>query len=141
MHRNHRLTEIVRILRSHERVNADQLAEHFQVSPRTIYRDVALLHRMGVPVVGEAGIGYHLDHDARLEAVQFTADELRAMFQSAQASLADAEPRAADAILRAMTKVKEALPTVLLDALLDGPYPFSITESAADPEPLLEQAS
>lgn len=117
MHRNQRLTQIVRILRNERRVSAEMLADRFKVSPRTIYRDVALLHRRGVPVVGEAGVGYHLDHGARLEAVQFTADELEVMFNSAQASLRTAEPQAADAILRVMSKVKDALPSPLLDAL------------------------
>ena len=137
MHRNHRLTEIVRILRSNARTNADQLAAHFQVSPRTIYRDIALLHRMNVPIVGEAGVGYHLDPGAQLDAVQFTADELQAMFESARHSLAAAEPRTADAILRAMTKVKQVLPDVLLDALLDGPLAL---HGAADPEPEMKAA-
>lgn len=131
MHRNHRLTEIVRILRSNSRTSAEQLAYHFQVSPRTIYRDIALLHRMNVPVVGEAGVGYHLDPQTELDGVQFTADELHAIFDSARKSLAVAEAREADAILRAMTKVKQVLPDVLLDALLEGPLPVMIT----DPEP------
>lgn len=116
MHRNKRLTEIVRFLHAHEQANADQLAEHFQVSSRTIYRDVALLHRMGVPVVGEAGIGYHIDPAARLGSVEFTTDELEAMFQSAQRALATADPQTAAAILRAMTKVKDALPGPLTAA-------------------------
>ena len=128
MHRNHRLTEIVRILRSSSRTNAEQLAHHFNVSPRTIYRDIALLHRMNVPVVGEAGIGYHIDPRTPLDGVQFTADELHALFDSARKSLAVAGPRDADAILRAMTKVKQVLPDVLLDALLEGPLPLAVTD-------------
>lgn len=134
MHRNNRLTEIVRILRSNARTNADQLAYHFQVSPRTIYRDIALLHRMNVPIVGEAGVGYHLDPEARLDAVQFTADELQAIFESARKSLAVADPRGADAIIRAMSKVKQVLPDVLLDALLDGPLYLDGTDDIDEDE-------
>ena len=126
MHRNSRLTEIVRILRSNARTSAEQLAHHFSVSPRTVYRDIALLHRMNVPVVGEAGVGYHLDPHVELDGVQFTADELHALFDSARKSLALADAREADAILRAMTKVKQVLPDVLLDALLDGPLPLAV---------------
>lgn len=130
MHRNQRLTQIVRILRTERRICAEQLADRFTVSPRTIYRDIALLHRMGVPVVGEAGVGYHLDHGARLPAVRFTADELEAMFHSAQLSLRTADAQAAEAILRVMTKVKDALPSPMLDTLGVEPHPMSRAPSA-----------
>ncbi len=139
MHRNHRLTEIVRILRASSRTSAEQLAHHFAVSPRTIYRDIALLHRMKVPVVGEAGIGYHIDPRAELDGVQFTADELHALFDAARKNLAAASSREADAILRAMTKVKQVLPEVLLDALLDGPLPLAVA-TPADHAPALDAA-
>lgn len=122
MHRNQRLTHIVRVLRSRERISAEQLADRFGVSSRTVYRDIALLHQMGVPVIGEAGVGYRLDPSVRLDAVTFTADELEAVFLSARASLRTAEPRRADAILRAMSKVKSVLPHPLL-AALDAPSP------------------
>lgn len=117
MHRNTRLTQIVRILRAEGRISAEQLAERFGVSARTVYRDVALLHRMGVPVVGEAGIGYHLDEGAHLKAVEFTADELDAVFHLAQRGLRGADAQHADAILRVMSKVKDVVPSPLLDAL------------------------
>ncbi len=131
MHRNSRLTEIVRILRSNDRISAEQLAHHFNISPRTVYRDIAQLHRVGVPIVGEAGIGYHLDPQVELDGVQFTADELHALFDAARQSLAGASHREADAILRAMTKVKQVLPDVLLDALLEGPLPLAVAEADA----------
>lgn len=117
MHRNTRLTQIVRILRTEGRLSAEQFAARFRVSPRTVYRDIALLHRMGVPVVGEAGVGYHLDGGAHLEPVEFTADELDAVFRLAQKGLRGADPQQADAIMRVMTKVKQVVPSPMLDAL------------------------
>lgn len=131
MHRNTRLTEIVRFVRAHGRVSAEQIAEHFQVSPRTIYRDMALLNRMDVPVIGEPGIGYHLDPTARLGVVQFTTDELEAIFTSAKKSMATAEVGAADAIVRAMVKVKEALPDPLVEAFGEMDLPTPKVEEAS----------
>lgn len=119
MHRDDRLTAIVRTMRQAGRTSAEQLAERFGVSPRTIYRDIAELHRQGVPVVGEAGVGYHLDLGAELDAVAFTADELAALLDVARKGLAVAGARRADSILRAMTKARQALPSALLEALGD----------------------
>lgn len=138
MRRDTRLTETVRILRQSSRTSAEQLADRFGVSPRTVYRDIAMLHRMNVPIVGEAGVGYHLDAGAELDGVRFSADELHALFDSARQSLAVADARSATALLRAMTKVKAVLPDVLHDALLDGPLPLS---GADCEEEALEAAS
>lgn len=140
MQNNRRLIEIVRILGSSPRTSAEQLAYHFRVSPRTIYRDIAALHRMNVPVVGESGFGYHLDPEAGLDPVVFTADELQAIFESARKDLAVAEPGSADAILRALSKVQQVLPDVLLYALLQGPLSIGGGDDGApeDGEPLAE---
>ncbi|MCA9541110.1 MAG: HTH domain-containing protein, partial [Myxococcales bacterium] len=129
MHRHHRLTDIIRVLRSKRLSSAEELAERFNVSPRTIYRDVAELHRLGVPVIGEAGVGYYLDRQARLEAVRFTAIELEAMLQSARLALRSATPAAAESIHRALAKLEAALPLPLVEALTP------LDEVANDPEP------
>ena len=59
--RAQRLNEIIRHLRrARAPLTADALALRFEVTPRTIYRDVASLIATGVPIRGEAGIGYVL---------------------------------------------------------------------------------
>lgn len=117
MHRDDRLAEIVRIMRHDGRTCADHLAERFGVSARTIYRDIAELYRQGVPIVGEAGVGYRLDLSTELDAAAFTADELAALLELGRNGLASADARTADPIVRLMAKVRRALPDVLVDAL------------------------
>ena len=79
MSRADRLFQIVDQLRRHRFLTAAQLAEHFEVSPRTIYRDVLDLNASGVPVVGEAGVGYRLDPTYRLPPLMFSHDEVEAL--------------------------------------------------------------
>ncbi|MEC7964361.1 MAG: HTH domain-containing protein, partial [Pseudomonadota bacterium] len=56
MRRADRLFQIVQYLRGGRLVTAAQLAEKLEVTPRTIYRDVADLIGSGVPIEGEAGV-------------------------------------------------------------------------------------
>ncbi|MEP3032977.1 MAG: HTH domain-containing protein, partial [Pseudoruegeria sp.] len=58
MRRADRLFQIVQYLRGGRLVTAAQLAERLEVSERTIYRDIADLVGTGVPIEGEAGVGY-----------------------------------------------------------------------------------
>ena len=61
MSRSDRMFEIIQVLRAASRpVRAQDLAERFEVSQRTIYRDIAALQAMRTPIDGEAGIGYLL---------------------------------------------------------------------------------
>lgn len=74
-----RLFQIVDQLRRHRFLTAAQLAERFEVSPRTIYRDVLALSASGVPILGEAGVGYRLDPSYRLPPLMFSDDEVEAL--------------------------------------------------------------
>ena len=58
---------------------ARSLAETLGVSLRTIYRDVADLQRSGVPIEGEAGIGYMLRRGADIPPLMFNESELEAL--------------------------------------------------------------
>jgi predicted DNA-binding transcriptional regulator YafY len=60
MRRADRLFEIVQHLRGRRLTTAAQLAEWLEVSERTIYRDIAALMATGVPIDGEAGVGYRI---------------------------------------------------------------------------------
>jgi predicted DNA-binding transcriptional regulator YafY len=66
-------------LRRHRFMTAAKLAEHFEVSPRTIYRDVLELSASGIPVLGEAGVGYRLDPNYKLPPLMFNNDEIEAL--------------------------------------------------------------
>lgn len=80
MRRAERLNDIVHHLRRmHQAVTANTLAEAFEVSPRTIYRDIQSLIDSGVPISGEAGVGYVIDKSYHLPPIMFDADELEAI--------------------------------------------------------------
>ncbi|GAB0156942.1 YafY family protein [Chryseobacterium sp. Alg-005] len=71
-----RVTAILTQLQSKPLVRAQDLAEKFDVSIRTIYRDVKTLENAGIPIVGEAGNGYSLMDGYKLPPVMFTKEEV-----------------------------------------------------------------
>lgn len=74
-----RLLSIVIMLHSKRVVRADDLARHFGVSHRTIYRDISTLCTAGVPIASEAGVGYSLLRGYHLPPVMFTHQEASAL--------------------------------------------------------------
>lgn len=78
MNRLDRLTAILIQLQSKRTVRAQEIADRFGISLRTVYRDVRSLETAGVPVIGEAGVGYALVEGYRLPPVQFTREEAAA---------------------------------------------------------------
>lgn len=75
MNRFDRVTSILIQLQSRKIVRAQELAERFEVSLRTIYRDIRSLEEAGIPLYGEAGVGYSLTDGYKLPPVMFTRDE------------------------------------------------------------------
>ena len=66
-------------LQSRRVVRAEDLADHFEISVRTIYRDMAALGEAGIPIISEAGVGYSLVKGYHLPPVMFTAEEASAL--------------------------------------------------------------
>ncbi len=80
MRRADRLIKIVHFLRHrHRAVTAQRIGEEFEISTRTVYRDLQDLMDSGVPVSGEAGVGYVIDKKYYLPPIAFDADELEAI--------------------------------------------------------------
>ena len=79
MNRVDRLMAIVLRLQSRRVVRAEDLAAHFEISVRTVYRDIAALGEAGVPIMAEAGVGYSLVKGYHLPPVMFTAEEASAL--------------------------------------------------------------
>lgn len=79
MNRIDRLTAILTHLQSKRTVRAAELAARFEVSLRTIYRDVRSLEESGVPIIGEAGQGYSLMEGYRLPPIMFSREEALAL--------------------------------------------------------------
>lgn len=80
MLRTDRLFEVIHLLRRADRpVTAQQIAERIEVSPRTVYRYVASLQSLRVPIEGEAGIGYILRPGYDLPPLNFDEAEQEAL--------------------------------------------------------------
>ena len=75
LNRFDRIVAILIHLQSGRVVKAQDLADRFQVSLRTVYRDIRSLEASGVPITGEAGVGYSLTDGYRLPPVMFTQQE------------------------------------------------------------------
>jgi predicted DNA-binding transcriptional regulator YafY len=91
-------------------VTARALAERLEVSERTIYRDVADLIGCGVPIDGEAGIGYMMRAGFELPPLMFTRDELSALALGASFVKAWGGLRMALAAEEALVKIAAVLP-------------------------------
>jgi len=70
-----RIVAILVQLQSKRIVKAQELADRFEVSLRTIYRDVRTLEACGVPIISEAGVGYSIMEGYRLPPIMFTREE------------------------------------------------------------------
>lgn len=84
MNRIDRLHAILTHLQSKRKVTAQEIADRFEISLRTVYRDVKALDESGVPVIGEAGSGYTIMEGYRLPPVMFTRDEASALLLGAK---------------------------------------------------------
>lgn len=79
MNRIDRVTAILIQLQSRRVVKAQDMADRFNISLRTVYRDIKTIEEAGVPVIGEAGVGYSIMEGFRLPPVMFTRDEATAL--------------------------------------------------------------
>ncbi|TZF89856.1 helix-turn-helix transcriptional regulator [Cognatilysobacter lacus] len=111
MRRADRLFLLVNALRGRRRaVLARDLASTLGVSMRTVYRDVADLQRSGIPIEGEAGVGYVLRHGAEIPPLMFDADEIEAVVVGIRFARAFAGNRVSEGAARAMVKIEAAIP-------------------------------
>ncbi|WP_137170106.1 YafY family protein [Marinomonas sp. FW-1] len=79
MRKSDRLFQLTNILRTHQPITAKALAEKLSVSERTIYRYMDDLSVAGIPVYGEAGVGYFLDEGFELPPLTLSEKELEAL--------------------------------------------------------------
>lgn len=110
MRRADRLFQIVQQLRGRRLTTAAQLAAWLKVSERTIYRDMRDLALSGVPVEGEAGVGYRLRAGFDLPPLMFSLTELEALTAGARMVEAWGGEGLAQAARGALAKIAAALP-------------------------------
>ncbi|MBL9046297.1 MAG: YafY family transcriptional regulator [Tabrizicola sp.] len=111
MPRADRLFRLLAALRSlPQPVTADRLAEETEVSPRTLYRDIAALRAGGALIDGEAGLGYTLTEDPALPPQMFTRLEVEALVLGLAEVGLSGDPLLAKAATAAQAKIIATLP-------------------------------
>lgn len=132
MRRADRLFQIVQYLRGGRLLTARILAERLEISERTIYRDIADLIGSGVPIDGEAGIGYLMRSGYDLPPLMFTRAEIAALVTGARMVRSFGGADMALAAEEALTKIAAVLPEALRDS------PASVAIDAHDAGALSE---
>ena len=117
MRRADRLFRIVRTLRGGRLQTAQELAQRLEVSVRTIYRDVRDLQISGMPIEGEAGVGYTLRRDLDLPPLMFTRSELTALVLGARLVQAWGGAESMVAANQALQRIEGVLPVELRERL------------------------
>ncbi|NMD06481.1 MAG: YafY family transcriptional regulator [Phyllobacteriaceae bacterium] len=120
MRRADRLLRIIQILRRHRRpVKGQSMAEELEVSLRTLYRDIADLVTDGVPIRGEAGVGYVLGQGYDLPPLMFSTDEVEAVMLGLRWVMRRGDKDLVRAAHDAVAKVGAVLPAELRPVLFD----------------------
>jgi len=122
MRRADRLLRVIQLLRRHRKpVTGARMAEELEVSLRTLYRDIADLITDGVPIRGEAGVGYVLGEGYDLPPLMFKADELEAIMLGLSWVRRRGDLSLQRAAEDVVAKVAVVLPVAMRGALLDAP--------------------
>ena len=109
MNRIDRLSAILIQLQSRRLVKAQQIADKFSISLRTVYRDVHALQEAGVPIIGEAGTGYSLMEGYKLPPVMFNQDEASALLTAAKLMQSKTDATSSKNYSSALDKIKAVL--------------------------------
>lgn len=131
MNRIDRISAILIQLQSKRVVKAQDIADRFGISLRTVYRDVNTLNEAGVPVIGEAGIGYSIADGYRLPPVMFTMEEATSFLTAEKLVEKLTDKKTVAAYRSALYKIRAILRNSEKDhlnsieeyiAVLDNPY-------------------
>ncbi len=110
MRRADRLFQLVQLIRGRRLSTAAFLAQRLEVSLRTVYRDVADLQHQGVPIEGEAGVGYRLGAGFELPPLMFTQAEANALVVASRVAQAWIDGPLAREVESALGKILSVLP-------------------------------
>ena len=104
-----RLTAILTQLQTKRLLTATKLAEKFDVSVRTIYRDIRALEQAGVPILTEDGKGYSLMEGYKIPPVMFTESQANALILAEQLVLKNKDTSFIKDYIEAINKIKAVL--------------------------------
>ena len=111
MNRIDRVTAILIQLQSAKIVKAQDIADRFNISLRTVYRDIRTLEEAGIPLIGEAGVGYSIMEGYRLPPVMFTMQEATAFLTAEKLIEKITDTSTVENYKSAMYKVRAVLRT------------------------------
>ncbi|MDR1201956.1 MAG: YafY family transcriptional regulator [Tannerellaceae bacterium] len=115
MNRLERISAILVKLQSRPVVTAKEIAEQFHVSLRTIYRDIRSLEESGIPISGEAGMGYSLVDGFKLPPLMFTTEEAISFLMAEKLISHHTDDDTYDAFRGGMDKIRAVLKAVEKD--------------------------
>jgi predicted DNA-binding transcriptional regulator YafY len=136
MNRIDRLQAILTTLQSKRIVTAESLAEKFEVSIRTIYRDIRSLEEGGIPIGAEAGIGYYILQGYHLPPVMFTHEEARALLMASKMVEQMTDQHTSNVFANALTKIRSVLDSAKKEELEDLESKIMVLPNAGN---LIEQ--
>jgi len=111
MRRADRLFQLLQLIRGRRLSTAAWLAERMAVSVRTVYRDVAALQAQGVPIEGEAGVGYRVARDYSLPPLMFPPEQAQALVACVRIARNRLDPSMAQQAEDALSKILSVLPS------------------------------
>jgi predicted DNA-binding transcriptional regulator YafY len=105
-----RLVAILIYMEGRRVTRAEDIADEFATSIRTVYRDIAALAEAGVPIVGEAGVGYSIMRGYHLPPVHFTTEEATALVTAGMLMDRFADSSLMSSMASALGKIRAVLP-------------------------------
>jgi len=122
VNRSNRLLSILQLLRAYRYpVSAQKLAAEFNISVRTLYRDIELLREQGANIQGEAGLGYILKEDLALPPLQLDHDEIEALVLGLRWVCRHSDEHLVKSAKSLFHKIQHVLPTVMQEVLQNAP--------------------
>lgn len=126
MPRADRLFDIIQMLRLARRpTTAAEIAAELEVTPRTVYRDIALLQARRVPIEGAVGLGYALRRGFDLPTLMFTEDEVEAIAVALRLLHRTGDPGLMDAASGVAGKLASAMPEALREQFAGSSFGVS----------------
>lgn len=141
MNRIDRLNAILIQLQSKRIVKAQEVAERFEISLRTVYRDIRALEEAGIPIGSEAGLGYYLMEGYKLPPVMFTEEEASAMLLSGKLLEQFADQSIRKNYSAALYKIRAILRTAEKDYIEDLDTQIQVERTFSQPQDTSENLS
>jgi len=109
MNRIDRLTAMIIYLQGRPRVTVEEMAERYEISTRTVYRDLRALQEAGVPIGSEPDEGYFIVKGYHLPPVMFDKDEAAALLSGERLMQKWSETQLSQSYLSALDKIRSVL--------------------------------